>query len=212
MRKRIEVSPGEKFGRLTVIEEVKQRGKRRMFLCLCDCGVSREFMLQSLRSGHAGSCGCLSRELAAERNRTHGQTQSPMYDVWVNMMRRCYTRNNKHYSNYGGRGIEVCEKWRKFEGFFEDMAGGYRPGLTIERLNNNLGYSKTNCCWATRREQSRNTRRNRMIETPHGEMLLCEAVEVSGISHATLRERLERGWPTERLFDPVQVQVKGKKK
>lgn len=207
---RLEISPGDRFGRLTVIEEAEQRGKIRMFLCRCDCGALQEFRRGNLRSGNTSSCGCRRREVVAKRQRTHDQRRHPLYAVWNSMLARCYNPNHKSYADYGGRGIEVCEKWHKFDGFFEDMSEGYQPGLTLERIENERGYKPGNCRWATYREQNRNRRDNRMIDTPRGQMLLCEAAEVSGIDYNTLWRRLNRGWPAEKLFTPPRQ--KGKKK
>jgi hypothetical protein len=134
----------------------------------------------------------------------HGRYQTPEYTAWENMIQRCTNQKCAGYRRYGARGIAVCEDWRSFEKFLADMGEKPSPKHSIDRINNDLGYSKENCRWATSSEQLRNYSRNRRIETPMGQMLLCEAAEKSGISQMTLRSRLRYGWPPERMFDPVQ--------
>ena len=109
------------------------------------------------------------------------------------MVYRCTNPSHKDYLSYGGRGISVCQRWLKFENFLEDM--GARPkGFSLERINNNGNYCPSNCKWATRKEQQRNTRSNRILEHDGKRMCLAEWAEELGINHRTLRSRLQRGW------------------
>ena len=104
------------------------------------------------------------REINGKRVTTHGRSRTPEHNVWHNMLQRCFNVNDTSYDNYGGRGIMVCKGWLAFENFFEDM--GKRPdGLTLERKNNELGYFKENCEWATRLAQSRNQRLRKANKT-----------------------------------------------
>lgn len=203
---RVKDLSGRVFERLTVLGFAGLDARfKANWLCRCECGIEKTVGGNTLTQGETRSCGCLQREAASALSKTHGRTGSPEFDAWLNMLKRCENPNDPAYENYGGRGIDISSEWRSFENFIRDM--GRRPSKkhSLDRRNNDLGYCKENCRWATRVEQNRNHRRNRWIETPKGRMLLCEAVERSGINMVTLRSRLRRGWPPERLFDPLKV-------
>ena len=149
-------SEPKKYGRLTLLEpEGLSKAKHR---CQCDCGTIRHVRLNDLRTGNTKSCGCLYRELAVTRNRTHGMRPTPIYTCWRHMKARCYNTKSLYYSHYGGRGIKMCQRWRdSFAAFYADMSP--RPeGLSIDRINNDGDYEPGNCRWATRTMQSQNTR------------------------------------------------------
>lgn len=148
---------GKKFGRLTIIGEGQKKGKHRRLICKCTCGVQKEMYLTVIKAG-AKSCGCLQREVAT----THGQSRSnnPLYGIWTNMKSRCYSPTAKYYPEYGGRGITVCDEWLNDFPAFESWArsSGYAKGLSIDRENNQLGYTPENCRWVTSTTQQRNRR------------------------------------------------------
>jgi len=162
-RQKIEVKTGDKYGRLTIIKEVKNLNIKnvRFFLCSCECGNEKVIILNSLRSGDTKSCGCYRKEIVTERSITHGLWKQPLYNTWVNMKQRCYNPNFRDYINWGARGIKVCDRWiNSFSNFLEDM--GDRPdGKSLDRINNDGDYEPSNCRWATSKEQINNQRRFR---------------------------------------------------
>lgn len=123
-----------------------------------------------------------------------GRLRSRVYNTWSAMIQRCANPNAPHYYRYGGRGIRVCRRWRKFENFLADM--GLPPeGMSLDRINNNLGYFLSNCRWASRSTQARNTRTNRWLTHNGQRKLLIEWAEEFGLRYSTLSRRLLRSWP-----------------
>lgn len=140
----------------------KSKHKRRFGLYKCFCGNEFNTTTVSVKNGNTKSCGCVGKEKIrlqlVERMTTHGLRKHRLYDVWCGMMRRCYKHHYKRYKDYGGRGIIVHQEWHDIKTFIEDMYPSFQEGLSLDRENNNLGYSKENCRWANQNIQSRNTR------------------------------------------------------
>lgn len=192
---------GKKFGNWTVLGPAVVTNKRHpKWNCLCKCGTRRPVFAQSLRSGASKGCGCTVARMASERSRKHGKSHTSLYKAWAGMKDRCFNPNNLHYAEYGGRGITVCDRWRdSFSNFIADM-GDRKPGLTIERIDNDGNYEPGNCKWATRKEQQRNRRVCNNL-TFNGETLcVSEWAERIGLKHETLRGRLSRGWSVEKAL------------
>jgi hypothetical protein len=194
---------GKQKGRLTVLYFSQARiikGRIRTFwLCRCSCGVEKEFSRDTLTSGKTKSCGCLHRE---GNSATHRKTGSRVYNIYVFMKRRCYDPKNKNFADYGERGITVCPRWyESFENFYEDM-GDPPDKYTIERIDNNLGYSPENCKWATRKEQGLNKRNNHYLTYKGETLTIGEWATKLGINISTLRDRLfVSKWGIEKAFE-----------
>lgn len=211
-------SPGTVFGRLTVLEELPAEktpdGKRlhRKVLCRCECGNQKLVTAPNLRSGNTRSCGCLHVETCKSMLTKHGKAGTPAYVTWKSMVARCTCRGAASWPNYGGRGIQVCDRWMTgengrsaFECFLEDM--GERPeGSSIERLDCEGDYSPENCVWADATQQSRNRRTVKLFELDGETRCLTEWAELHEISASTVRSRLGRGWTLSRaLTETVRV-------
>lgn len=167
---------GEKFGRLSWQRDdgytVYKCGVRlRRAWCSCDCGNEKSVLLSKLLSGYTQSCGCFALEVARDCNTVHGESnknQTPEYTAWRNMITRCHDQNNKHYKNYGGRGISVCQEWRSsYVIFLADVGRRPSPTHSIDRIDNNAGYEKGNIRWATKAQQLAN-RRHTVVVTLDG--------------------------------------------
>lgn len=150
------VLPGEKYGRLTVLEYAGSLKGVREYRCACECGTNITVAGSSIRKGHTKSCGCLKSELSAERARemglqeTHGLSRHPDYTLWQGIHRRCEDSANKSWENYGGRGIAVCERWSGRDGFPNFLADmGSQPGILwhVHRLDRDGNYEPGNCQW-----------------------------------------------------------------
>ena len=146
---------GKVFGELTVLRKVAScKAGHANYECLCSCGNTKVIGASNLRTGNTKSCGCQK----TKNTKTHGMKKSTTYNSWRSMIQRCANPNDTNYRHYGGRGIKVCEAWAKsFESFYADM--GDRPYLrTLDRIEVNGHYEKSNCRWATLSEQARNKR------------------------------------------------------
>lgn len=179
------------FGRLLVCSYKESVGGRAYWNCLCSCGNSTSVSAGHLTGGRIRSCGCLKTEAQIARSTKHGMYNSATYHSWANMIQRCTNSNHKDFKDYGARGIEVCEKWKKFEGFLDDM--GERPdGTTIDRKENNGNYDVRNCRWANLETQSKNKRTTRRIEFSGVTKTLSEWADSLGISSSALHYRLTK--------------------
>jgi len=155
-----------KYGLLTYLKDdgykIEPSGnKRKMVLCQCDCGTIKSVSLSNLRYNKIKSCGCLKSKLLIIKNTTHNNSitnnRTLTYNSWACMIQRCTNPKNHKYEIYGGRGITICDRWKKFENFLEDM--GQRPtNTTIDRINVNGNYEPSNCRWATPKQQNNNKR------------------------------------------------------
>ncbi len=196
----------KKYGKLTVIKRdylFRKDGSKTAdaaWLCLCDCGKNKVIRGSSLISGKTKTCGCSTTDAVT----THGMSKTRTYSTWRSMRERCLSETNKSFHRYGGRGITVCDRWVKnFKTFVLDM--GEKPtGMSLERINNDKGYSPDNCRWATKREQDRNKSTNRFIEHNGERLCVSDWAAKIGISHKTLHYRIVvSGWSHGKALTPI---------
>ena len=149
---------GDKFNRLTAIESKgKDKHGRLLFLFKCECGNEYIGRGTEVKNGYTKSCGCLQSESSKQRATTHGMSDSPLYNRWASMKKRCYDKSYHAYHRYGGRGISVCEEWiNDFQAFHDDMFDTFFEGSQLDRENNDGNYCKENCRWVTPKENSNN--------------------------------------------------------
>lgn len=196
---------GQRFGRLVVIEKTEKRdsGGNVFWLCKCDCGKDTLVSSHSLKVGHCKSCGCykidVNRKQGKQQFTKHGKSDSRIYNIWCGMKQRCYDTNCNTYSNYGGRGITICDEWKNdFKSFYDwSMGNGYREDLTIDRINVNGNYEPNNCRWCTALEQSNNRRSNHLVIYKGVEMTVKQLSELCNMKYHTLLGRLLKGWDVE---------------
>ena len=197
---------GKRFGRLVVISEIGKNEKGEyMWFCQCDCGNTTLGKGNLLRHGNKRSCGCLAKEngiKVGNRTRKHGMHGTRLYFIWQNMKNRCNKPTDSHFHNYGGRGISVCSEWENDFSKFSDwaIASGYTEELTIDRIDNNKGYSPDNCRWVSKAAQNRNKRNSILIEYEGKTQTLSEWAREKGIHKSTLVYRYHQGKTGNELF------------
>lgn len=197
---------GRKFGRLTVVRFAGRKkepsGQRKNFWeCSCECGVKKIVGGTPLRDGRSTSCGCASVERIIKQNTTHGLKDHPLYATWEKMNGRCSCPTNPKFPRYGGRGIKVLEPWASsFQAFHDDMAPTHKPGLTLDRKNNDGPYCKDNCRWATRREQANNTSTNRFLEVGGERHTVADWARIIGVKPHVIQTKLQRGQSEEKAI------------
>lgn len=195
----------EVLGFLGVVATVRGR-RRSRWLCRCDCGRECMAVADVLRARRKRSCGCLSSDVTAARNFTHGKSKTVEYTIWNVARDRSENPNNERYAEYGARGIGMCAGWKTDPAsFLADM--GPRPlRHSIDRIDNDGGYwcghcsecvrlgRPANCRWATMHTQTRNMRRNQMI-TIDGETLCASdwAARI-GVDPEVISSRIRKGW------------------
>ena len=188
---------GERFGRLLVLQRdgANKHGQVKWW-CECDCGVRKHVLGTLLTKGETKSCGCLHREVTSNVSKTHGMSKTPIWSIHRSMMDRCHLPTSQAYDRYGGRGIQVCERWQKFEDFYADM-GDKPDGMSLERIDNDGDYCPENVRWASTKEQANNRRNSRWIEFNGQRKTLAQWAEEYGVKLGTLWSRLKLGIPME---------------
>lgn len=196
-KRRMKDYTGIAYGRLTAVRAVEidmTAENNHKWEFVCDCGTIKIAGIKLVRSGHTRSCGCLAREITSDRNRVHGlsRTRRTEYRSWKDMRARCNNPNNADYRNYGGRGISICQAWDDFRVFFSDM-GSRPPGMTLDRIDVNGMYCKSNCRWATPSEQANNKRNNVRVTFNGKQQNLTELCREFGIDRKKVEYRIKIG-------------------
>lgn len=201
---------GQRFGRLTAIAYTGRKtepGGNSIWLFKCDCGNYVERPNSNVTCvSKVPSCGCYIRERAGNLNKTHGGRHERLYLVWMDMRRRCYDKKDSNYSNYGGRGITVCEEWKDYAKFREwAISTGYnkeakRQSCTIDRIDSNDSYTPENCRWADSVIQNNNKKNNIVIEYKGKKQTLPEWSRELGFKYSLVLKRLSTGWDFERAI------------
>lgn len=188
---------GKRFGRLVVKERLANKrlpsGKTQiMRLCKCDCGKKHSVSGENLKSGNVKSCGCYAKEISSKVHKKHGLSQTRIFEVWHGIKQRCLNKKDKHYKDYGGRGIIICNYWKNnFINFYKwAMRNGYKEGLTIDRINNNGNYEPANCRWVTLTDQANNRRSNVMVTYNSETLTLTQMARKYNVNFHMLRNRL----------------------
>lgn len=169
---------GQRFDQLLVLKTLGKQSGHYMIECLCDCGKKTVIRKTRLKEATKIGCGCLKGKWTR-----HCESNTKLYRVWDSMVRRCHSQTHKAYGRYGAREIRVCDEWRDYVAFRNWAASnGYAEGLTIERINNDLGYNASNCCWATRKQQQNNRKACVYITYQNQTKTLTEWSEALGIT------------------------------
>lgn len=193
----------EKYSHWTIIGDYPQLPQ--FVLCKCDCGTVRPVRIADLKLGKSTCCGCVGRQKTALRNYlngTHHLKKHPLYNIWSGIKNRCLCKTSKKYKDYGGRGITICKEWEKdFVSFYNwSIKNGYKQGLTIDRIDNNKGYTPQNCRWVDYKIQSLN-KRNTVQFIWNGELLpLVIICDKENISCQLVRDRIRQGWNIEKAI------------
>lgn len=204
-RKPKDVLPGERIGDLTILAVFCGGRGRTRFCYRCVCGRERVTDGYCVLKSKSPSCGCQRRPRLRHGYAKVGELR-PEWRTWAGMLQRCHNPKDKFYSDYGGRGIEVCDRWKEsFDNFIFDM--GNRPSSkhSIDRIDVNGDYEPTNCRWADAVQQGRNKRNNRRIILGNETRCLSEWSEITGLKAHTIAMRLKLGWGVEKaLTTPVR--------
>jgi hypothetical protein len=197
---------GQKFGRLTVIALIEKasrgKGNRAKYRCRCDCGKIKPVSSSSVRTGNTKFCGCMKKEHFYGLITKHGLSNIRLYIIWKHIVQRWENKNVERYKDYGGRGISICDEWRKEPALFVKWAltNGYKENLSIDRIDVNGNYCPDNCGWVPLKKQAQNKRSNRLFTVKGDTHCLSEWAQISGIPYETLRSRLKAGMPFEQAI------------
>ena len=191
------IKAGETYGFLTAISKSDEKYiNSYMWLFTCVCGTSLHLSASHVM-GSQKSCGCMQH---ANPHKTHGMAMTPEYRSWREMRGRCGGKDKVSVKHYVDRGIGFCESWSSFDNFYRDM-GPRPPGTSLERINNDAGYSASNCRWATQSEQMANTRRAIRVFVDGAECCLKHACDLRNVNYDKVRSRIRKGMQAQEALD-----------
>lgn len=193
----------KKYGCLTPIRYIAGHKKRRSaWLCKCDCGNETIVTTDKILSGHTKSCGCLKMKYFILNRR--------IFRIWCNMQKRCTDKSRKDSKYYYGKGVKVCKEWEIYENFQSwALKNGYSDDLTLDRIDNNGNYEPSNCRWITIAEQQRNKCNCYYVTINGVKKTLSEWAREIGVHRETLRYRVEKNMPVNKLLSKSNLN-KGK--
>ena len=186
------------FNDWTVLSKAETIGNTIMCNAQCVCGAIKVRVYSAIVHGKTKSCGCQKKKYMT----SHNMSRTPIYHVWASMLNRCSedTAHQINRKNYYLRGISVCDEWRYFENFYNDM--GDRPflGAQLDRIDNDKGYCKENCRWVSARVNNRNKQKNIMLDAFGKNIPLGQWADETGIPYCVLYQRVKKGLPPERIL------------
>lgn len=179
---------GKKFGHWTVISRAENVNHHTVWNCVCDCGTLKPVYASHLVKWTSPSCGCITRSNVWKINFSHGMSKERIYSIWAGIKGRCYNKNTSNYYLYGARGIKMCDLWKEdFMSFYNwSMDNGYNESLTIDRIDGDGDYCPENCRWATKKQQSNNTKRTIKVDYYGDKMSIKELSEKENVSYNVL--------------------------
>ena len=182
---------GKIFNNLTALEYIFSKNNKQYWLFKCECKKEKTIRKDRVTGGIVKSCGCKNKNTRFQI--THGvPNEDRTYRSWCKMKSRCLNKNHNDYNNYGARGIKVCDRWMKFENFWEDM--GERPSkMTLDRVDVNGNYEPNNCRWATNEQQYNNTRTNVFISWDGKTRTIMQWAKELGIAYWEIRYFNKKG-------------------
>lgn len=198
---------GKQFGYWEVLKRVSPKSRKRRYLCLCKCGNMKEVNYDSLKLGKSISCGCYHKEEMIKRQTTHGQSGNRIMTIYYDIKSRCYDLKNKRFSDYGGRGIKMCDDWYNSTEKFVEWAfeNGYSEELSIDRIDVNGNYEPSNCRWIPISEQANNKRNSIMFTFFGVTKNLKEWCKVINENYQKMYGRYSRGYETFRKEDIEKI-------
>lgn len=210
---------GKRYGSLVVIELYGKKyypsGSKRLWKCKCDCGNEIIAEISPLKDGRTISCGCYHKSHIG--NKKHGASNTRLFRIWANMVNRCTNPHTPRYKDYGFRGITICEEWLGKDGssnFIEwALRNGYQDNLTLDRINNDEGYSPSNCQWSTYQKQANNRRNNHLITYKGRTQTISQWADEIGLSQSVISDRLNKlNWSIEKTFETPYLGKQGEKR